>query len=66
MTIVPFITINKVSDRDEVKELLEIADKYITIAPDQTCTQTLNHPFIVVEGMDATGNDWYYNINVLL
>jgi hypothetical protein len=46
----------------EVKELLDISGKYVTVGTGKSCEETLDHPFIVVEGMDATGTFLVYNV----
>ncbi|KAL4222439.1 UMP kinase [Mactra antiquata] len=47
--------LEQLSGVPEVKELIDTTDKYVTTGPVSSIDQNLVHPFIVVEGMDATG-----------
>lgn len=49
-----------------MKELLDITNKYVVADPVTALDQTLNHPFVVVEGMDATGRQTFYSYIILL
>ncbi|KAL3831666.1 hypothetical protein ACJMK2_023389 [Sinanodonta woodiana] len=47
--------LQKCCDMPDVKELLEIADKSLVDFKKQSAEMSLKHPFVVVEGLDATG-----------